>query len=108
MLTSTRMKRADADTLRKFWTGLKDQLSVSEFEQLRKALKVSNYQFTAMQNGNRSFSYEELLALAEFLQVAPLDLVEQHGLGLSSMSAQEYIRLVELSGKKIQFKDQKK
>ena len=100
------MKPADTNSLREYWNGLKDELSVTEFEQLREALQVSQYQFTMMQNGNRDFTYEELVRLGQFLKVPPIELVEKHGLGLRTMTAQQHIMLAEQSGKRLGYQDQ--
>lgn len=72
-----------------YWDGLKDRLSVNDWSRLLDAMGVNRYKMTQFQNATNDFSYEELVAFANFLGEDPLHLMDQYGFGETKITVRQ-------------------
>lgn len=86
-------EQPDQERMDRFWQMVKDRLSATEFESLRDTLGATPYQFTALQNGTKDFTEDQINVMAEILGRDALELIMEYGLGRTRFRQRDLERM---------------
>ena len=81
-----------------FWNFLNENISAANYERLHKILSCSKYRLTTLQKGQEDFYPQEVKALAQLLNMKPIELIMEHGIGRKYVTLQMADELVKEEG----------
>ncbi len=77
---------------------LKQTLTAMQWANLHRSMKISRNRLTRLFYGQGDWMLDEIAGVAKVLKVDPIDLIQEHGIGTTVLTIQEYNQIAKPHG----------